>query len=202
MIIITKTSSEIKSFLDELATASCETQVQTQQIAQSLYAHNVFSFEQRLMQGDYADIFISDNSKSPTIANVRQSTKTKKFIISRSQTICLRIYRLHSRQTTQIENILVEPFYPGFQTILTDIYGILREDPRSSSPCSYRYSAEHTYRMMRDLRDRFRAELPQYFSDGRLLIDTFEAFQELIHQLAPDKIRSIFRTKISFILLS
>ena len=184
MIIITKAPNEIKRFSEA-----------AQQIIQSIYAQNCFLLEQMILNTG----MVCSQTGSPVTLVLSSNERT--FQADRNYSVRLRIYQLRSKQKHSSEDILIEPFYPGFQTTLMDIYGILRESPRFFGIESYRYSGTHSPRMRRDVRDRFRMVLPGWFSHGVLDIETFDAFYYRLHQLDPSQLQEIFRAFIFFIKL-
>lgn len=201
MIIIQKSPPEIKRLYDSYY--AYESPEIVQKKVQHQYQYDCFELYRSLNAGSHTgNIFQHINIGFDLPCSLVASSNTKKVIVNKSFKVEIHLYRLRTQDKSKTEDILVEPYFPGFQTSLIDIYGILKERPGLKTSDSYRYSTTHTLRIMRHIPRRFHAVLPQFFIDKDILLfDSFEAFYEAIHQLNESQLRTLFGAQIHFVKL-
>ena len=198
MIIIQKAPHEIKEFLDLIS--QCDSQESIRQTIQQLYSRDCFELEKEF-SFSRRSLNQSGNLLPGRSLHLVLSSDKKRIIVNKSYITDLRLYQFRTGDRSQTEDILFEPFFPGFQSSLFDIYGILKEAPYSKEAAGYRFSATHTPRIRQYIRKRFRTVLPQYFSNNVLNLDSFEDFYQAIHRLRPFHLQLLFKKEFHFVKL-
>ena len=156
-------------------------------------------YEKRLEKDGGRYLFHSDFTEDPLPSSVVLSTDRKKIIVNKNAAFELHLYQVRAKNRSRVENILFEPFYPGFQSSLLDIYGILKDPPYSASSDAYRFSAMHTPRIRQYIRKRFHTIFPELFIQGVMNLDSFEEFYSMLHHMDSFQTLSLFRTGIRFV---
>ena len=197
MIIIQKTPYEIKQFHANMSRYDSAENIQKD--VQRLYITDCFTLEKRLEKDGGRYFFHSDFTEDPLPSSVVLSTDRKKIIVNKNAAFELHLYQVRSKNRSRVENILFEPFYPGFQSSLLDIYGILKDPPYSASSDAYRFSAMHTPRIRQYIRKRFHTIFPELFIQGVMNLDSFEEFYSMLHHMDSFQTLSLFRTGIRFV---
>ena len=199
MIIIQKTPYEIKLFHAAMSLYDSAENIQKE--VQRLYAIDCFALEKKLEADGGRYSFHSDFLGTPLPSSVVLSSDRKNIIVNKNVSFYLRLYQLRAKDQSKAEDILSEPFFPGFRSSLLDIYGILKGHPYSASSDAYRFSPTHTPRIRQYIRKRFRVIFPDLFIGKAMIVDSFEEFYSMMHNLNSVQVRSLFRTEIHFVRL-
>ena len=194
MIIIMEELDKINSFLEGLLSLESEDEIQKE--VQNLYSRECFMFEEKIAACGGTYSFVRSYMILQQPVSMIQSSNKRDFIIDGAYNVSLNLFQLRSKSKTLSEDILVEPFYPGVQIPIIDIYEILKVKPYSRT-ASRLHSVIHPRNRQR-LKERFSTVLPQYFTDGMLNICSVAEFLDMIHHLDTASLNSLFKNNITF----
>ena len=197
MIIIQKNSEQINLFNCTIEKMKTLQDVRT--FVEKTYSQDCQMFVQSLLSENNTANFRFQYSDRTVPVSLIRSSNQRLFAVNMKFEIKLNLYQLRSNDRKHYEDILMEPFYPGYKATISDIYGILKNatNPRSDP---YKYSGTHSYRMCYDIRRKFKSKLELLLGEGfNMSLVSFESFYEAIHQLDYKQLAVLFGADIQFV---
>ena len=105
-------------------------------------------------------------------------------IIDRNCETTIQIPKLRSKENKISQPVMTEMFLPNHKVSLVDTYGILHHQPYSKNDESYRFSSSISLRMVRRIREMFRADsakLEAAFPDPAMQNQAYELLARISH---------------------
>ena len=196
VIIINKNYGAIKQFVYEInqhnqLTENNDRNRAVQNCAQLYYVESCFAYENSLPRQEKSSLFQYADTDRPVPVILIKSNDSRYFELFDNTRIVIPIYQIRSKDKSRAENIYVEPFYPNYKLMLTDIYSLVADNIK----CKAFYKQRVAY----DARRKFIKRWNEVFNHNPPNIDSFETFQAVIHHLSPQHLYCLFRADITFV---
>ena len=204
MVIIQRTRKQINQLSAVFSEFSGpNVQERIQQYVMKDYAEACFMFEKEVRDNKGVFEFLFAGTGTSVPASIIHSTHRRSFVLSGAGKIDLTLSQIRSKDRRHYEDILLEPFYPGFCAPLHDIYVILYESIQSDHPKCCRFERSYPYATRYSIRRKITERLKVILEDDDItpVIRSYDSFYQAIHSLSSDQLMLLFNTHITFVSL-
>lgn len=193
-----KQINQISAVLSEFSGPDFHERIQ--QYVMKEYAEACVMFEKQVRDNKGVFEFLFAGTDTPVPASIIYSTNYRSFVISGAGKIKLKLYQIRSKDRQHYEDILFEPFYPGFSAPIHDIYIMLYESMQSDHPKHCRAGISYPKRTLCDIRQKIAKRLKMILEDDDItpVLRSFDSFYQTIHGLDDDQLEFLFKTHITF----